>query len=198
MTQRVIEAALDFADLIQEGGGLSTHPILEALCLEMAPLWVERLVDKRYPDPVAAALIELLARHAPAAAVLACRRIAGASEAGPAAAAAWSQLARLDPNFVVDHIDDIAEDTAREQTVPYIALDRIDDERLHTLTGRLLDSMSYADDPIFDETQYGSGPHNMRRTRDASLTELTKRGLVDELRALQIEVCLTKCTSERV
>ena len=102
--QSLLDAALANLDALQANGGyLTTEPLYEHLCPDLAAPLAERLTEGLYSATLGGSLLHILVRRVPGDALPACRLIAG-TPGHHLAQAALRGLAELDPAALVSQL----------------------------------------------------------------------------------------------
>ncbi len=165
---------------------LSPYSLYQELIPDLAPVVAPRLAEGRYTGELAAQVLQLLVEGTPAVALEVCRAIAG-REDSPLCQHARQHLARLEPNTAAETLPpDRQALTAQAGLLIRIALTDLDDGHLANLAELLLDAYPYHQDPPLRYGVHTVQPaDDVRRVRDAALSQLADRGLPDTIASLR-------------
>jgi hypothetical protein len=176
--------ALTHLDRMIEAGRYMLPTALEALIPDIAPQVASLLTGPRCRRPLAAQLLELLVRQDAATALDACRTLAQRPGTDPYTQAR-DLRARHDPRRVLDELVATGPALAEHaEMLEHLSLDGLDQPRLASLAGLLLDAYPPADDPnaLPEEPDHNDG---LRRLRDSVLNQLVERAMPAALTRLR-------------
>jgi hypothetical protein len=178
--QSLLDAALANLDAIEANGGyLTTEPLYEHLCPDLAAPLAERLAEGLYSATLGGSLLHILVRRVPGDALLACRLIAG-TPGHHLAQAALRGLAELDPAALVSQLrSSPVQPEDIDGIAGHVKLSLLDDTQLKDLAWLLLSYVPLASDPPLELGVYDPEPlHETRRVRRAVINLLADHGQV--------------------
>lgn len=162
---------------------LAPRNLYEHLIVDLAPTIAQRLSEGHYTGDLGVALLDLLVRHAPHAALETCHTLRSGNDTD-LARIAYRSLAVLDAAFVIDNCADAELDQLRD-LLPQLNVPSLTDTQLAAVARILLNNFPFANDPRGDEWNPSADPtFDIRRTRTAALERLADLGRTETLEAL--------------